>query len=83
MGAGAIINVKAATLYTYGTLATGDVINGSDYRFNARSANAGIRYGDEVNILYSYGKTRWAPNNNKMVDYHRVTVGIILSALNR
>ena len=83
MGAGAIINVGPATLYTYGTLATGDVVNGNDYRFNARSANAGIRYGDEVNILYSYGKTRWAPNNNKMVDYHRVTVGIILSALNR
>lgn len=83
MGAGAIVRAGPAIFYAYGTLAAGDVVNGNNYRLHDRSANAGIRYGDSVNVLYSYGRTRWAPHDNKIADYHRVTVGIILSELNR
>lgn len=83
IGAGAIITAGPASLYTYGTLATGDVVKGFDYRFRSRTANAGIRYGDAVNVLYSYGNAWWAPNLNKFIEYHQITVGIILTELSR
>lgn len=83
IGAGAVISVGQASLYTYGTLSTGDVVQGFDYRFRGRTANAGIRYGNAVNVLYSYGNAQWAPNRNKFIEYHQISVGVILAELHR
>ncbi len=58
MAAGMIVNVGSTTLYTFGTLAQGDVFNSPDYEFRARSVNAGLRIGNAVNILYSHGRSR-------------------------
>lgn len=83
IGAGAIIKVGPASLYAYGTLSAGDVAEGYSYRFRHQAVNAGIRYGDLVNVLYTYGSARWAPHQHKYLEYHRVTIGIILDELSR
>lgn len=83
IGAGAIVTIGHASMYTYGTLATGDVVEGFDYRFRSQTANAGIRYGNAVNVLYTYGNAMWAPNRNKFMEYHQITIGVILSGLRR
>lgn len=89
IGAGMVVNTGDISFYTFGTLATGDVIDensfwaGNGYRFNSSSVNAGLRYGNVVNILYTYGTGSWARNENKFVEYNRVSIGIILDALRR
>lgn len=83
MGAGMIVTVGSNAFYTFGTLSQGDIVNGIDdtYRYHSRTVNAGLRVGDAINVLYTTGVGIWAPNNNKRVDYHRVTLGLILDEL--
>lgn len=89
MGAGMILSMGDISFYTFGTFAIGSVVDensfraNNNYRFNSRSVNAGLRYGNVVNILYTYGAGDWAPNQAKSVEFNRVTIGIILDALNR
>lgn len=90
MGAGMIVNVgDAISFYTFGTLSTGQVVDedsfwsNTGYRHSSRSINAGLRYGNAVNLLYTHGTGDWARNGNKSVEFSRITLGIILDTLGR
>ena len=83
IGAGTVVNFGNTSLYTFGTMATGDVFNTPGYRFNSRTLNAGVRIGDTVNIRYTEGTKSWAPKDQKTTSFRRFTVGLILSELIR
>jgi hypothetical protein len=83
IGAGFVVNYANYSFYSYGTVATGIVHLSSEYRYNARSINAGIRFGDTLNVRYTLGEASWAPNLDKSVHFSRFTVGIILDELRR
>ncbi|MEM1215662.1 MAG: hypothetical protein AAGJ82_08260 [Bacteroidota bacterium] len=85
LGVGFSVAHMGMLFYSYGTVARGDVINAEDlgYNFHSMAINAGARFGDAVNIRYSYGDYAWAPNGNKSSRFSRFTVGIILDELNR
>lgn len=85
IGAGFIINLSGASLYSYATVSSGDVIDAEElgYRYNAQTLNAGIRLGDAVNVRYTYGQASWAPQERKRATYSQFTVGIILDELSR
>ncbi|MEZ4988459.1 MAG: hypothetical protein R2795_26115 [Saprospiraceae bacterium] len=84
LGFGFIIDFQQLfTLYSYGTIARGNVINGFDYKYHSATINAGIRYNDAINVRYTLGESSWAPNDQKNVRYSRFTVGVILDSLRR
>ncbi|MEN0006875.1 MAG: hypothetical protein AAF798_22165 [Bacteroidota bacterium] len=81
VGAGFILNTPAYQIYTYGTFATGAVQVSPGYRYNSMAVNAGVRYGDVANFLYTFGETDWAQEDNKNAVYHRFTIGLLINHL--
>lgn len=83
IGAGFVINYSNLSFYSYGTVAHGDIVeeNNLGYRYNASTINAGIRFGDTVNVRYTLGESSWAPMGGKTASFSRFTVGIILDRL--
>jgi hypothetical protein len=83
IGAGFIVNYANYSFYSYGTVAAGIVNLSTDYRYDSRTINAGIRFGDTINVRYTLGESSWAPNLAKSARFSRFTVGIILDELRR
>lgn len=83
IGAGFVVNYSELSFYSYGTIASGSVVNDMelDYNYDSATVNAGIRYGDAVNFLFTTGTSSWAPNGSKSTTFTRFTVGVILDRL--
>lgn len=81
IGAGFVVNYSDFSFYSYGTVARGEVIGESEYVYNATTINAGIRYGDAINIRYTLGDSSWAPDGNKSAKFSRFTIGVILDEI--
>lgn len=83
IGAGFVVNYSALSLYSYGTVTTGRVVDdlGLNYRYDAASINAGIRFGNAVNAMFTSGVGNWAPKDGKHTVYSQFTIGIILDEL--
>lgn len=83
IGAGFVLNFEALSLYSYATMARGNVIESNDYKYHATTLNAGVRLGDVMNVRYTLGESVWAPNEAKIATFSRLTVGVILDSLRR
>lgn len=83
MGAGFAMVTGDLIIYSYGTMAHGDMFRTErGYKFNSKYWNAGIRYGNIVNVRYRMGEISWQPLGNRTAKLrHELTVGIILSEL--
>lgn len=84
MGAGFAMVTGDLIIYTYGTMAHGEMFNTElGYKYDSKYWNAGIRYGNIVNVRYRMGEISWQPHGNRLANLrNELTVGIILSELN-
>ncbi|PJA50288.1 MAG: hypothetical protein CO171_02540 [Syntrophobacterales bacterium CG_4_9_14_3_um_filter_49_8] len=71
------------TIYSLATVAHGGVFHAVlPYRYNAMRFEAGMRFGNIINVRYSTGHVTWQDNDNRRADIkNQVTVGIILQEL--
>lgn len=83
VGAGFVINYGDFSAYSYATIATGGVVNDLElnYDYDSSTLNAGIRFGNAVNVMYTSGVSSWAPRAGKRTQFSRFTVGVILDEL--
>ena len=83
MGAGFAMVTGDLVIYTYGTMAHGEMFRtDQDYNFDSKYWNAGIRYGNIVNVRYRMGDLSWQTHGNRTAKLRsEITVGIILSEL--
>ena len=81
VGVGFTAGYENVIFYSYGTVAHGAIIESDDYRYNSMTINAGFRFGNTLNVRYSYGDYAWAPDGNKTAQLSRFTVGIIIDDL--
>lgn len=82
IGAGFIVKFPEVNLYSYATIAQGDIVNGDDYRYRSESINAGVSVREMLNIRYTLGSQRWADGDDKTVLFSRFTIGVILDEFN-
>ena len=85
VGSGFSIINGPLIVYTMGTISRGDVLRcAQPYKYESMRFEAGIRYGDIINVRCSTGRVSWQENDNRRANIrHQVTVGIILNSLNR
>lgn len=86
VGLGFIVNLEAISMYSYGTIAYGDIEAteiSPEYKYAASAINAGIRIGDALNIRYTLGQSSWAFDGRKTANFSRFTVGVLLDSLSR
>lgn len=84
VGTGFSVTAGQLTMYSLATVARGDTFkSASPYRFSSRQIEAGIRFGNIINVRYSQGMSTWQPDDNRYAAVeHQVTIGIILQELN-
>ena len=83
LGAGFAMVTGDLVIYTYGTMAHGQMFRTEqDYNFDSKYWNAGIRYGNVVNVRYRMGDISWQTHGNRTAKLRsEISVGIILSEL--
>ena len=83
MGAGFAMVTGDLVIYTYGTMAHGQVFRTEqNYNFDSKYWNAGIRFGNIVNVRYRMGDISWQTHGNRTAKLrNEIIVGVILSEL--
>jgi hypothetical protein len=89
LGAGFASTVGNTTIYAIGVQSLGKVvcrINGeiitSPYLYRSTRLEAGVKVANTVTLRYELGlKNSWADKNDKILNYHQVTVGIGTASL--
>ncbi|HHM21424.1 MAG TPA: hypothetical protein ENJ20_05310 [Bacteroidetes bacterium] len=83
VGSGFAAVAGPLVIYSMGTIARGTLLRCPlPYRYNSRRFEAGVRYGNRINVRYTTGKTTWQDNDNRRARIrHQLTIGIILGSL--
>ncbi len=83
-GGGFSMATGSLVIYTMTTVAHGTLVHcPMPYKYNSWRIEAGMRFGDIINVRYSKGRMSWQDHNNRRAEIgHQVTVGIILKQLN-
>ncbi len=83
VGSGFAATTGPLTLYTIGTISQGRLFRcAMNYNYNSTHLEAGIRYGNIINVRYSTGRVTWQDNDNRRANInHQFTIGIILNSL--
>lgn len=68
--------------YTMATMTYG-VVGNSPYNYTGLVFEAGVRYGNVVNVRYSRGSQDWAEGNKQVNTINQITVGLIIDSLFR
>ncbi|MEO1261550.1 MAG: hypothetical protein AAFZ15_22285 [Bacteroidota bacterium] len=85
VGSGFSIINGPVIVYTMGTITRGELLRSElPYTYQSTRFEAGIRYGNIINVRCSTGRVSWQENDNRRADIgHQVTIGIILDSLFR
>ena len=82
-GTGFSVSAGDLTIYSLATFSKGETLRSElGYEYNSGRFEAGMRYGNIINVRYSTGKASWQPKGNRTANVrNQVTVGIILNEL--
>lgn len=83
IGSGFAAITGPLTIYSIGTVATGNLFKTDQpYRYSSVRVEAGVRYGNAINIRYTNAWVNWQDKDNRRANInHQLTIGIILGSL--
>jgi hypothetical protein len=86
IGLGFAFTKGPLVMYSHNTFAHGSVYCGPDeihpdYKYNNLRFEAGIRYGEVLNIRYTRGSASWHPNQQRRAGYNQFTIGLVIPGI--